>query len=224
MRRGRRTRSRVPGNLDVGTGREIEVDADQRGVRRAGGRRPAEGAHEHRRPQAVGGEARQRGVVLEGGCDLAVGVGQHDPELRAVQEPGVDDRRLLRVRDPVPGGHQGELARTELHVAAERVTVVHRALEQPRHRLQPGVRVWRHLHPGSRGDVVGAVVVDERPGPDHPPAQGGQQPADAGALAEEDLLGRQQVQRRSDGGGRQAAQLPGGRSAVEVAHGSLSYC
>ena len=127
-------------------------------------------------------------------------------------------RRLLRVGDAEAGRHQRQLARTEGDVAAEGVPVVHLALEQPRHRLQPGVRVRRHLHPGAGGDVVGPVVVDEGPGPDEPPSQGGQQPADAGALAEQHLLARQQVQRGAGRGLLEAAQLLGRRSSVEVAH------
>src|SRR5919202_190409 len=101
------------------------------------------------------------------------------------------------VRDAVPGGHQGQVAGADAHVAAERVAVVHLAVEQPGHRLQARVRVRWHLHAGGGGDVVGAVVVDERPRPDQPANQGGQQPAHPGALAEQHLLARQQVQRRA---------------------------
>jgi hypothetical protein len=129
------------------------------------------------------------------------------------------DRGLLGVGDPVPGRHQRELPGAEPDVAAEGVAVVDLALEQPRHRLQPGVRMRRDLHAGPGGDVVGAVVVDERPRTHHPPSQGGQQPAHPGALAEQHLLAGQQVERRAGGRRLQPAQLLGRRTAVEVAHG-----
>jgi hypothetical protein len=138
-------------------------------------------------------------VVLERRRGLAGTVGQHHPELGAVQEPRMGGGGLLGVGDAVARRHQRELARAERDVATEGVAVVHLALEQPRHGLQSGVRVRRDLHPRPRGDVVGAVVVDERPGADHPPSQRGQQPAHARALAEQDLLARQQVERRTGG-------------------------
>jgi hypothetical protein len=158
-------------------------------------------------------------VVGEGRRDVPVRIRQRDPQLRAVQDARVLGRRLLGVRDALPGGHQRELARPDAGVAAQRVAVVDLALEQPGDGLQAGVRVRRHLHPGGGGDVVGAVVVDERPRADQPAPERGEQAAHVGALPEQDLLAGQQVQRRAGRGALQAAEFTGRWTAVEVAHG-----
>ena len=81
-------------------------------------------------------------------------------------------RALLGVGDAVAGGHEVQLARPDQLHAADAVAVQHLALDQPAHRLQPGVRVRRDVHAGRVADVVRPVVVDEAPGPDHPPARG----------------------------------------------------
>ena len=101
------------------------------------------------------------------------------------------------MRDAASRRHQPEFARPDQAVAAQAVAVVHLALEQPADRLQPGVRVRRHLHAGLAGDLVGAVVVDEAPGADHPPAHRRQQAPDDGALAERHGSRRQQLPDRA---------------------------
>ncbi len=67
------------------------------------------------------------------------------------------------------------------------------ALVQPADGLEAHVRVRRDLHAGFVRDVVGAVVVDEAPGADHPAAEVGQQATHDGALAELDLTAGQQL-------------------------------
>ena len=68
--------------------------------------------------------------------------------------------------NPVPAGHQVQLARPDERVRAEAVAVLDLAGEQPAHGLQAGVRMGGHVHPGARRYVVGAVMVGEAPGAD----------------------------------------------------------
>ena len=51
-----------------------------------------------------------------------------------------------------------------MHAGA--VAVLHLPAEQPAHRLQAGVRMRGHVHPGAARDVVRPVVVGEAPRPD----------------------------------------------------------
>ena len=99
---------------------------------------------------------------------------------------------------PCPAVISASSPGAEDDVAAERVAVVHLALEQPGHRLQPGVRVRRHLHarrprrrrPGRSG----------RRTPRRRPSAGpsvGSSRRTLRALAEQHLLAGQQVQRRA---------------------------
>ena len=78
-------------------------------------------------------------------------VGQRDPELHAVQQGGVR-RADLGVRDPVPAGHEVELAGADHRVGAEAVAVLDLAGEQPADRREPRVRVraGRPCRPSSR--------------------------------------------------------------------------
>lgn len=133
---------------------------------------PSSFAEDHGGVQTVAaGHLGQFRVVFEGGRGVPVGVGQRHPQLGAVQIAGVVARRLLGVRDGPAGGHQPQLAGPYGLLAAEAVAVQHLALVQPADRLEPDVRVRRHLHPRLVGDVVGAVVVDEAPSSDHTAAQ-----------------------------------------------------
>ena len=121
------------------------------------------------------------------------------------------------MRDAVPGGHQAELARTDQHVAAEAVLMVDLAGPQPAHRLQAHVRMRRHLHAGLVEHVVRAVVVDEAPRPDQPPAEVGQQPPHDGALAQRNVLAREPLVHRPGGDAAGTAVRQTGRP-VEIAH------
>ena len=60
----------------------------------------------------------------------------------------------------------------------EAVSVLDLTGEQPAHRLQPGVRVRRHVHPAGDGDVVRPVVVGEAPRADERSAALGKGAAD----------------------------------------------
>ena len=78
--------------------------------------------------------------------------------------------------DRVPCRHESELDPGRISgVAAQAVAVQDLAIVQPADCLQAHVRVRRNLHPRLPGDVVGPVVIDEAPGPDQAPPQGGQQ-------------------------------------------------
>jgi hypothetical protein len=80
-----------------------------------------------------------------------------------VQAGVVVGRRLLGVRDPVPGGHQVELAGPDHLLAAEAVAVQHVPGDQPGDRLEPDVRVRRDLHPGHAVHRHRAVVIHKAP-------------------------------------------------------------
>lgn len=158
-------------------------------------------------------------MVLEVRLDMAVAVGEGDPELRAVQEAGVRLGALLGVADRAAGGHEAQFARADRRDAAGRVAVQHLALVQPAHRLQAHVGVRRHLHPGLVGDVVRTVVIHEAPRADHTAAQVGQQSADLGGLAE---LHPARAEEFTDGlRHHETAAAAQGRNrfAIKIAHG-----
>ena len=92
--------------------------------------------------------------------------------------------------------------------------------DQPADRLQPGVRVRRHLHAGRAADVVGPVVVDEAPGADHPPRPVGQRPGDRHRprSTERDRSAVQQLAHRLDRHGRSPATRRLLRATFQVAH------
>jgi hypothetical protein len=75
-------------------------------------------------------------VVLEGGPAVAGRLGLGDPKLDAVQLAAVAAGRLLRVGDPLPGGHEVELPGPDDLLAPEAVAVQHLAGDQPGDRLQ----------------------------------------------------------------------------------------
>src|SRR5699024_5814880 len=96
---------------------------------------------------------------------LADGVGQHGPQLYAVEHRGVL-RGDVGVADAGTGGHEVDLPGTHDSVVVTGVVVGHVSLEQPADGLQTGVRVRGDVHTAGGRDVVGTVVVDEAPGAD----------------------------------------------------------
>src|SRR3546814_7851507 len=73
---------------------------------------------------------------------------------------------LLRVRHPVPGGHEVELAGADDLLGAEGVAVEDLAGEEPGAGLQPDVGVRADVDATFPGDVGRAHVVREAPGAD----------------------------------------------------------
>src|ERR1700712_1104237 len=63
--------------------------------------------------------------------------------------------------------HEIELPGPHESVAADAVSVLDLALEQPRHGLQPGVRMRRNPHAPIRADRLGPVVIEKAPRADH---------------------------------------------------------
>jgi hypothetical protein len=134
---------------------------------------------------------REVAVVLEGGRAVPSGLGLGDPQLHAVQPPGVGARRLLGVGDPVAGGHQVQLPGPDDLLGPEAVPVQHRPVQQPRHGLQPDVGVRADVEAPLAADVARAHHVDEAPGAHRPPRPPGQdaahaEAADLGAAALDD--------------------------------------
>ena len=97
--------------------------------------------------------------------------------------------------------------------------MAHLAGAQPADRLQPDVRMRRHLHPRPGRDVVRAVVVDETPRPDQATAEVREQPPHLRALSERDLAGLEPFEHRTGGNPDRSAVRQTGRP-IEVAHGS----
>ena len=158
-----------------GPGPQAEVGADVVGVAPGGGALAGELPDEERADRAVELHRGQIGVVLEVGLAVAARVGLGDPELDAVQRPGVRAGGLLGVRHAVAGGHQVQLAGTQQLLGAERVAVEGLALEQPGRGLQPDVGVRSHVEAAFGGHPGRPHVVDEAPGADRspgPPRQG----------------------------------------------------
>ena len=73
---------------------------------------------------------------------------------------------LLGVGDRAAGGHQVELAGFDDLLGAEAVAVQDLSVDEPGDGLQPGVRVRPDVQSAVLGDVGGAHVVGEAPGPD----------------------------------------------------------
>jgi hypothetical protein len=63
-----------------------------------------------------------------------------------------------------------------MHACA--VAMFHFAAEQPADRLQPGVRMRRHVHADAVADIMWAIVIGEAPRPDKRPLPLRQRPAD----------------------------------------------
>lgn len=101
--------------------------------------------------------------MLEVRVHVAAGVGERDPQLGAVQQPGVRAGALLGVADRAARGHEAQFPWAYGLEAAQAVAVQDLAVVEPADRLESHVRMGRHLHAGLVGDVVGAVVVDRCP-------------------------------------------------------------
>ncbi len=165
---------RVDGEPHLGPRLEVDLRPDERRVRGRGrGRllaRHPEPPHEYLHDGAVVPHHGQVAVVLEVRVDAEGRARQRRPQLDAVQAGRtVLRRRLLRVGDAPARRHEVELARPDRLERADGVAVQDLALEEPAHRLQPGVRVGWHLHALAARDVVRAVVVAEAPRPHERP-------------------------------------------------------
>ena len=157
-------------------------------------------------------------MVVPGRRHVAVRVGQCDPELDAVEERGVRNRRVLGMRDRTTRGHQAQLTRTDHVVVAKAVLVMHLAVEEPAHRLQPEVRMRWHLHSRLVGNVIGSVVVHEAPCADEPTTKIRQKPADDGTLAELHLSTGEQLGGRFRGNAGPSVRSDHAGRPVEIAH------
>ena len=201
--------------------RQRQVGTQVVGV--AAGRRlgPRQLADQHGGDGAADRRHRQLGMVLERGRPVAGLLRLGHPELDALGAPGRRaGRRLLGVGDAAAGGHEVELAGADELLGTEAVAVQHLAVEQPRHRLQGGVRVRADVEPRAAPVTATAGprrrhVVGEAPGPDRPVAPAGEGPEHAG-VADGRLAAGHDLDRRllrPGGGGR-----PVGRDVVG-AHG-----
>ena len=86
------------------------------------------------RATAPGSEIGVGHIVSEVAVGVAIGIGQRDPQLHAVQN-GVRLDRYLGMTNPRPRGHQIQLAGPDQGVHACTVAVLHFPTEQPAHRL-----------------------------------------------------------------------------------------
>jgi hypothetical protein len=84
---------------------------------------------------------RHEGHVLEGSLAVSVAVRQRRSELNAIQSSGVVGRCPLRVSDRMARSHDVHAIGAKHRFLSEAVVMDHLALEQPRDRLQPHVRM-----------------------------------------------------------------------------------
>ena len=127
--------------------------------------------------------ARQVGMMVEGRGDVALLVGQRDPQLRGVGVALVG-QRLLGVGDAMTGGHQVDLAGADHLDVAQAVAVQRLALDHPGKGLQADVRVRAHGQSAARFEFGGTGMVEEAPGTDHPPLARRHQPTDGDPAAD----------------------------------------
>jgi len=74
------------------------------------------------------------------------------------------------MRDPQAGSHEVELTRPDQPLAAEAVRVKSLAFDQPRHGLQPDMRMRPDIHRLAGSERERAIVVEKAPRADHPPS------------------------------------------------------
>jgi heat-inducible transcriptional repressor len=156
-----------------------QLGADEGGVVAGRADRLPELADQHRGDRPVQLDPRQLGVVLEVRCAVPGCVRLGDPQLEPLDDAAVVPGGLLAVADPVPGGHQVQLSGRDDLLGAQAVAVQHLAVDQPGHRLQPGVRVGADGQAGPLGHVGRPHVVGEAPRADGAAATPGQCPPDA---------------------------------------------
>ena len=78
-------------------------------------------------------------------------------------------RGLFGVCDAAARCHHVHATRTEEPLKAEAVVVNHLAVDQPRHRLEPDVRMWCHVHWFPLVERERAESIEKTPGAHHAP-------------------------------------------------------
>ncbi len=124
-------------------------------------------------------EPGQLFVMLEGRSCVASCLGERYPELHAVQFTRGDAGILLRVRDTLARGHEVQLAGRDQLLAAQAVSMDNRPVVEPRHGLQPNVRMRRDVKTILKTKRRGSNVVDETPRADGPSSACRQGPSHA---------------------------------------------
>ena len=154
-------------------------------------------------------------MLLEGGVNASVGLGQGHPELQTPQAAGVLGRSLFRVRDAPARRHQVQHARSRGSGLPEAVVVDDLAFEQPGDGLQADMRMRGHVHGLARGEGQGSKGVEETPRTHEAPLAPRKQAPD-GQPEKVAEPARQRFEDRS-GRGLAPSGFGGGRLA-EVAH------
>src|SRR5262249_19553722 len=135
-------------------------------------------------------------VVVEARVTVPRAVRQRDPQLQPVQRRRELAWRLLGEGDALARGHQVELTLPGGPLAAQTIPVQGLPVEQPGHRLEPGVGWWRPPHPRQRDDRVWSEPVEEAPRTDHPSLAVRQETLDRGVPPERHLATRDQIGHR----------------------------
>ena len=89
---------------------------------------------------------------------------QGDPELRAVQAAAVLGRGPLRVGNGGTRGHHVDAAGSEQRFVTEAVVMNELAVEEPRHGLQPHVRMRANIHGRWIRERQRTETVEKAPG------------------------------------------------------------
>ena len=109
---------------------------------------------------------------------LAVAIRQGDPELHAAQAAAVFCRRPLRVGDGGTRGHHVDAAGAKQRFVSEAVVMNELAVEEPRHGLQPRVRMRANVHGRRIRELQRAETVEKTPGANEAPPLHREHPRD----------------------------------------------
>src|ERR1700741_2250284 len=97
---------------------------------------------------------------------MTVTIRQCDPELHAAQAPAVPGRSPLRVGNGRTRGHHIDAALSKQRFVSEAVVVNELAVEEPRHGLQPYVRMRANVHGRRILERQRTEAVEKAPGAD----------------------------------------------------------
>src|SRR5207302_9459896 len=112
---------------------------------------------------------RKRRIMIESRRAVSLARGKSYPELQSAQSSGIQPGCFLGMRNTTAGGHEIQLPGIHESLATEAVVVNDLPFQQPRHCLQPDVRMRRHIHRFFGRKTEWTISIEKTPRPDHPP-------------------------------------------------------
>jgi hypothetical protein len=155
----------------------LDIAAEDPGMMRAGEAR-RRGSRKHLNDPArllVDGHALD---VLKQRGHVTVAIRQGDPELHAAQAAAVLGRGPLRVGNGGARGHDIDAAWSKQRFVSEAVVMNELAVEEPRHGLQPHVRMRANVHGRRIRERQRAETVEKAPGANEAPPLHREHPRD----------------------------------------------